>query len=62
MKPMFTILILCSLSIVVGGDAQNRDLDKPVWTLEFIKVSPEKYGPTLGDLARRTVDAPSRRG
>jgi len=47
---MFTSLILCSISIVVRGDAQSRDLDKPVWTLEFIKVSPEKYGPTLGDL------------
>jgi hypothetical protein len=48
---MLALLILCCLSIVVGGDAKSPDnTDKPVWTLEFIKVSPEKYGPTLGHL------------
>jgi hypothetical protein len=49
---MLTILILCCLSVVVGGDAKSPDsTDKPVvWTLEFIKVSPETYGPTLGRL------------
>jgi hypothetical protein len=24
--------------------------EKPVWTLEFIKVRPDKFGPALGDL------------
>jgi hypothetical protein len=36
-----TGLFLCSLfMLTVGGDAQNHDaLDKPVWTLEFIRVT-----------------------
>src|SRR5215469_9337719 len=38
-------LFLCSLFIVVGGDAQNRYAldkpDQPVWTLEFIRVTRE---------------------
>jgi hypothetical protein len=44
-------LLLCALCFIVRGDAKSPDItDKPVWTLEFIKVSPEKYGPTLGHL------------
>ena len=43
-------LFLCSLFFVVGGDAQNRDTEKPVWTLEFIKVRPENFGPAMGYL------------
>ena len=39
------------LFLAVGGDAQGPDItEKPVWTLEFIKVRPEKFGPTLGYL------------
>ena len=34
---------LSSLFLVVGGDAQSPNIpEKPVWTLEFIKVEPEK--------------------
>jgi hypothetical protein len=42
---IFAGLFLCSLFIVVGGDAQNRDaaekrkIGEPVWTLEFIRVT-----------------------
>lgn len=46
----FSSFVLCSLSVVAGGDALTHDLDKPVWTLEVIKVIPAKYGPVLGDL------------
>jgi hypothetical protein len=48
---LFAGLLLCSLFFAVGGDAQSPDpSEKPVWTLEFIKVRPEKYGPALGYL------------
>lgn len=44
-------LFLGSLFFVVGGDAQSPDArEKPVWTLEFIKVTPEKYLSVLGQL------------
>jgi hypothetical protein len=44
-------LLLCFLVYVVGGDAQSPDVsEKPVWTIEFIKVRPEKFGLTLGYL------------
>ena len=39
-------LFLCSLFFVVGGDAQtDRDVrkEKAVWTMEVIKVQPEKF-------------------
>jgi hypothetical protein len=36
---------------VSGGDAQNLpDIDKPMWTMEFIKVKPGMFGLTLGYL------------
>jgi hypothetical protein len=48
---IFVSLFLCALFFVVGGDAQNRDAaEKPVWTLEFIKVRPENFGPAMGYL------------
>jgi hypothetical protein len=48
---ILTILFICSLLVAVGGDAQSPAItEKPVWTLEFIKVRPEKFGPALGDL------------
>jgi hypothetical protein len=63
---LFTGLILCVLPIVVRGDAQTPALtDKPVWTLEVIKVSAEKYGPTLGELDEqwmRVRDEAKRQG
>jgi hypothetical protein len=44
-------MLLCSLFIAVGGDAQSPDTkEKPVWTLEFIKVRPEQYALALGQL------------
>jgi hypothetical protein len=49
---MFAGLFLLSLFIVSGGGAQQfpADREKPVWTMEFIKVKPEMFGSTLGYL------------
>lgn len=48
---IFAGLFLCSLFLVVGGDAQSRDAaEKPVWTLEFIRVQPEKSALAMGYL------------
>src|SRR5467141_3645334 len=48
---IFAGLFLCSLFIVVGGDAQSPAVaDRPVWTMEFIKVKPDNFGLTLGYL------------
>jgi hypothetical protein len=36
---------------MVGGRAQSpADKEKPVWTMEILKVMPGKFGPTLGYL------------
>lgn len=61
MGRIFAGLFLCSLFIVVGGDAQNRTPvgketvqakinAKPVWTLEFIRVAPDKFGGAMAYL------------
>src|SRR5438067_7497329 len=51
---IFACLFLCSLFLVVGGDARSRDAmgkpDKPVWALEFVQVNPEKFGMAMGYL------------
>ena len=48
---LFAGFLLCSFVFVIGGDAQSPDImEKPVWTLEFIKPRPEKFGLTLGYL------------
>ena len=47
---MIATLFLCSLFIAVGGDAQGPDTEKPVWTLEFVKVTPEMYARALDRL------------
>lgn len=48
---IFAGLFVCSLFIVVGGDAQSPNIpEKPVWTLEFIKVKSENFGPAMGYL------------
>jgi hypothetical protein len=48
---IFAGVFLCSLFIVVGGDAQSPAIsERPVWTMEFIKVKPEKLGLALGYL------------
>ena len=47
----FAGLVLCSLCLVIAGGAQSPDVDeKPVWTLEYILVMPDKLGLTLGYL------------
>ena len=44
----FAGLFLCSLFVVVGGDAQSPNIPaKPVWTLEFINVQPENFAPAM---------------
>src|SRR6201984_3075360 len=50
---IFAGLFLCSLFFIVGGDAQSPDSpfsgymradgEKPVWALEFTKVTPENF-------------------
>jgi len=52
MRPMkFAGFFLFSLCFILKGDAQSRDVaDKPVWTLEFVKVHPTRMGQTLGYL------------
>ena len=40
-------LVLFSLLMVIGGGAQSPTDDKPVWTMEFIKVKQGMFGPTL---------------
>ena len=48
---IFVSLFLCSLFIIVGGDAQSPAVtERPVWTMEYIRVRPEKFGPALGYL------------
>jgi hypothetical protein len=48
---IFVGLFLCSLFFVAGGDAQGQaTAEKPVWTLEFIRVRPENFGPAMGYL------------
>ena len=48
---IFVGLFLCSLFFVAGGDAQSQaTAEKPVWTLEFIRVRPENFGPAMGYL------------
>ncbi len=51
-RRMFACLFLASLFIVSDGGAQQFQAsdDRPVWTMEVIKVKPEMFGPTLGYL------------
>lgn len=47
---VFTGLLLCTL-FLSGGTAQSQDkADKPVWTLEFIRVRSDNFGPAMGYL------------
>src|SRR6266581_3084034 len=44
-------LVLCAICFNVRGDAQSPDIaEKPVWTLEFIQVTPNGLALTLGYL------------
>jgi hypothetical protein len=49
---MFACLFLVSLFIVSNGGAQQFQAgdDRPVWTMEVIKVKAEMFGSTLGYL------------
>src|SRR6266567_8965415 len=49
----FAALFLVFLLIVAGGGAQQfhrADGEKPVWTMELVKVKPGMFGFTLGYL------------
>src|SRR6516225_10735600 len=64
LRRMFSGLFLLSLLMAVGGEAQSP-LDKPVWTMEFIKVKPGMFGFTLGYLDDnwiRVCDVAKRQG
>ena len=51
MRRVFCLVAIASLAIAAGirgqSSAQN---DKPVWTMEFLKVKPGKFGMTMGYL------------
>lgn len=48
---IFAGILLVCLLIVVGGDARGpSDSEKPVWTMELVKVKPGMFGVTLGFL------------
>ncbi len=51
-RRMFACLVLVCLFVVSGGGAQQfpADGEKPMWTMEFIKVKPGMFGFTLGYL------------
>jgi hypothetical protein len=45
---IFSMLLVFAL-FALGGGAQNPS-DRPVWTMEFVKVKSGMFGPTLGYL------------
>jgi hypothetical protein len=50
-RRIFAGLFLFYLFTVAGGGAQSlADREKPVWTMEILKVLPGEFGPTLGYL------------
>jgi hypothetical protein len=60
------LVMLLSLLVAGGGGAQSRSrTEKPVWTMEFIKVKPGMFGFTLGyldDNWMRVREEAKRRG
>jgi hypothetical protein len=51
MKKSLLIMALLAVVFVAGGKSQRlSDIDKPMWTMEFIQVRPGMYGATLGYL------------
>lgn len=64
LRRMFSGFLLLSFFLVVGGAAQGPS-DKPVWTMEFIKVKPGMFGFALGYLDDnwiRVCDVAKRQG
>ncbi len=50
-RRIFACLFLTSLLIVAVGGAQSpSESEKPVWTMELIRVKPDMFGFTLGYL------------
>jgi hypothetical protein len=50
-RRVFCWAVIASLAIAAGMRGQSAaDNDKPVWTMEFLKVKPGKFGMTLGYL------------
>ena len=51
MRRVFCLVAIASLSIAAGIRAQSpAQNDKPVWTMEFLKVKPGKFGMAMGYL------------
>jgi hypothetical protein len=50
-RRVFCLAVIASLAIAAGMRGQSSaESDKPVWTMEFLKVKPGKFGMTLGYL------------
>jgi hypothetical protein len=51
MRRLFCLAVIASLAIAAGMRGQSSaESDKPVWTMEFLKVKPGKFEMTLGSL------------
>jgi hypothetical protein len=58
LRRTYVYLFVFAALLMAGGLARNRAIfaqtpaikDKPVWTLEYLKVMPGKFGPALGYL------------
>ena len=58
LRRTYVYLFVFAAFLMAGGLAQNRAIfaqnpdikDKPIWTLEYLKVMPGKFGPALGYL------------
>lgn len=63
---VFAGLLLVSFFLVAGRGAQSPfDSETPVWTMEYLKVMPGQFGPTLGyldDNWMRTREEAKRQG
>ena len=46
----YIVLILCSLVGVAAYAQSSETAERPVWTMEFVKVRPGQFGATLGYL------------
>jgi hypothetical protein len=44
------LFLICLLSVSGAAEQFPSDKDKPVWTMEILKVKPEMFGSTLGYL------------